>query len=231
MRTFARIVLGLLLVVGISGAYWFGLVPQSVSPLPAISLDSPGWLVDPRLASLRYDAETCHAVLQSPHIDASPIPDNPIKNGCGWVNAVRFSQTGGAKLGVDKITCELAAAVTLWVEHEVQPLAMDTFGKRVTGLGDFGTYDCRNIVGNPFFKDRRSEHATANALDISGFTLEDGRNISVLRDWDSKGPEGKFLHEAHRRACHYFRVVLGPNANEAHKNHFHLDRGILWSCR
>jgi hypothetical protein len=113
----------------------------------------------------------------------------------------------------------------------VQPLAMEMFGKRVASLGDMGTYDCRNIVGNPFWKGVRSQHATANALDISGFTLEDGRNINVLRDWNDKGQEGKFLHEAHRRACRYFRVTLGPEFNEAHRNHFHLDRGLLWTCK
>jgi hypothetical protein len=27
----------------------------------------------------------------------------------------------------------------------------------------------------------------------------------------------------HDDACHTFGTVLGPEANEAHKNHFHLD--------
>ena len=120
------------------------------------------------------------------------------------------SSTGGARIGVENLTCEMAAAVTLWVEYEVQPLAQEMFGQRVTSLGDFGTYDCRNIIGNPIWKGMRSQHAAANALDISGFTFADGRQISVLRDWSKKGPEGQFLHEAHRRACRYFRVALSP---------------------
>jgi hypothetical protein len=117
------------------------------------------------------------------------------------------------------------------MDYEVPPLAQEIFGKRVTGLGDFGTYDCRNIIGNPIWKATRSQHASANALDISGFTFEDGRQISVLRDWSDKGPEGRFLHEAHRQACRYFRVALGPEFNAAHKNHFHFDRGLMWTCR
>jgi len=231
-RIFPQLVLLLLLVGSAAGAFWFGLVPQSLSPFNPISLDErPGWFADARLSVLRYDPVLCQAVLKAPHIDAAPIPDNPFKKGCGWVNAVRFSTAGGARIGVDKLTCEMAAAVSLWIEHEIQPLAQEMFGQRVASLGDMGTYDCRNIVGNPFFKDLRSEHATANALDISGFTLADGRTISVLNDWNDKGLEGRFLHEAHRRACRYFRVTLGPDANVSHRNHFHIDRGILWSCR
>ena len=32
-----------------------------------------------------------------------------------------------------------------------------------------------------------------------------------------------FLRGAHRTACGIFATVLGPEANNAHKNHFHLD--------
>jgi hypothetical protein len=231
IRKLSLSALALILAVGVGGAFWFGLVPNSLSPLPSINLESPGWLVDPRLASLRFDKAQCRTVLKPPHTDATPIPDNPLRKGCGWVNSVRFSQVGGARLGVNKITCEMAAALSLWIEHEVQPLAMKHFGKRVASLGNMGTYDCRDIIGNPMWKGVRSQHATANALDISGFKLEDGTSISVLRNWKGTGPKAKFLREAHQRACGYFRVALSPNFNVAHRDHFHLDRGILWSCK
>jgi hypothetical protein len=32
-----------------------------------------------------------------------------------------------------------------------------------------------------------------------------------------------FLRAAHRAACSIFGTVLGPEANNAHKNHFHVD--------
>jgi hypothetical protein len=35
--------------------------------------------------------------------------------------------------------------------------------------------------------------------------------------------EGQFLRAAHRAACGIFGTVLGPEANNAHKNHFHVD--------
>ncbi len=34
----------------------------------------------------------------------------------------------------------------------------------------------------------------------------------------------QFLHDLHETACKRFGTVLGPEANAAHRNHFHLDR-------
>lgn len=36
-------------------------------------------------------------------------------------------------------------------------------------------------------------------------------------------PKSQFLRNIHASACRYFGTVLGPEANNAHKNHFHLD--------
>ncbi len=37
------------------------------------------------------------------------------------------------------------------------------------------------------------------------------------------GKEGQFLRRLHTGACQTFGTVLGPEANEAHREHFHLD--------
>jgi hypothetical protein len=46
------------------------------------------------------------------------------------------------------------------------------------------------------------------------------------RGWKAAvSPDGKtdFLRAVHRSACHAFKTALGPEANEAHRNHFHID--------
>jgi hypothetical protein len=231
-RIFLRTLLGLIVLVALLTAFWFGLVPQRYSPFAPISLqERPAWFVDFRLAALRRDPEQCRSVLVEPHIAATPIPDNPIRNGCGWENAVRVSAVGGAELGLEQLTCEAAAALALWVEYEVQPAALATFGSRVVGLEDMGTYSCRNIIGSHNWAALRSQHALANAVDIGGFKLANGQEISVARDWKGQGREAQFLHEVHARACRYFRVAIGPDFNAAHWNHFHLDRGIFTRCK
>jgi hypothetical protein len=35
--------------------------------------------------------------------------------------------------------------------------------------------------------------------------------------------EAQFLRRLHKGACGIFGTVLGPEANEAHRNHFHFD--------
>lgn len=231
-RAVTRAILLLLVSLVIIAAFWFGFVPQRLSPFSPLSLNEPSpWFLDARLATLRHDAPLCHAVLSAPHAVASPIAPRPYKDGCGWANGVSVSTAGGADIGLNPITCEMAVAAALWVKHEVQPVAQQMFGKRVTKIRDMGTYDCRNIVGNKTWANVRSQHATANAWDIAGFTLEGGRYISVKQDWRGSKPEARFLHEAHARACRYFRVALSPDFNAAHHDHLHFDRGPMWRCQ
>lgn len=231
-RFFLRTLLVLLVLATVFAAFWFGLVPQRYSPFAPISLEErPSWFVDFRIAALRRDPELCRTVLREPHIIATPIHDNPIHDGCGWENAVRVATVGGAELGAAQLTCEAAAALALWVEYELQPMALSTFGSRVVGLKDMGTYACRNIIGNEKWSKMRSQHALANAVDIGGFKLANGQEITVARDWKGDDRESRFLHEVHARACRYFRVAIGPDYNRAHADHFHLDRGILTRCQ
>jgi hypothetical protein len=227
-----RLVLIVLLAVGAGFLFRQGLVPAMLNPLPAIDLGQANpWLVDWRLAALKRNPDQCRRVLVAPHIDAQPIADSPLRDGCGWINGVRMSAAGGVRAGFDKITCEAAAALALWLEHDLQQVAKDILGQRVTAVQSFGTYSCRNIIGNSLWKSWRSQHATANAVDIGGFTLADGRQISVRGHWHGNGPEARFLRAAHGAACRYFRVVLGPEYNAAHHDHFHFDRGPLMRCK
>ena len=226
-----RVMLGLLVVGGLALVFRQGVVPPWLNPLPAIDLaHASPWLADWRLASLRYDPALCRRVLVKPHIEAQPIADSQVQKGCGWTNGVRMSSAGGVGASFDKVTCEAAAALALWLEHEVQPVAKEILGQRVASVQSYGTYSCRNIIGNPIWKDFRSQHASANAIDIGGFNLADGRRIGVASHWKGSGNEAKFLRAVHGRACRYFRVVLGPDHNDAHRDHFHLDRGPFMRC-
>jgi hypothetical protein len=173
----------------------------------------------------------CARTLKAPHIEAQQVADGDMKDGCGWSNAVRLASAGSVRASFDKLSCETAVALALWLEHDVQPLARKILGQRVASVRSMGSYSCRNVRGNPFWRHRRSQHATANALDIAGFTLADGRQVSVRLHWQGDGIEGRFLREAHARACAYFRAALGPDYNAAHRDHFHLDRGPFSRCR
>jgi hypothetical protein len=115
----------------------------------------------------------------------------------------------------------------MWERHVVIPAAEKFLGSPVVEIKAFGSFQCRNISG----LNRLSEHAFAKAADISGFRLADGREITVLTDFHSAGAKGDFLREIHDRACGIFDVTLGPNYNEEHANHLHLDVGGDHACR
>jgi hypothetical protein len=240
-----RVLLIGLIVLAIAFVFRQGLVPWYLNPLPAIDLARPcPWLADWRLAAMRNNPDLCRSVLVAPHTDARPIPDSPMRDGCGWTNAVRMSQAGGVRAGFDKLTCESATALTLWLKHDLQDVAQSILGQRVVEVKDFGTYSCRDIIGRPTTSTgvllnqvrnklgigRRSQHATGNAVDIGGFVLADGRQITVRGQWRGNGPEARFLRAAHSSACRYFRVALSPDYNAEHHDHFHLDRGAGWIC-
>ena len=100
-------------------------------------------------------------------------------------------------------------------------------GSPLARIETYGSFSCRNIAGSG----RLSEHAHGNAVDISGFRLEDGRLIDVKTFWGKGGKEAKFLKKVHSGACDLFSVTLGPDYNAAHRDHFHMDMGPGSTCR
>ena len=68
-----------------------------------------------------------------------------------------------------------------------------------------------------------SEHAFGDALDIAGFTLADGRKISVKNGWHGTPEEQGFLHDVQLYACETFNTVLAPGYNVYHYDHIHVD--------
>ena len=160
---------------------------------------------------------------------AARLPDEVKGPGCGFTNVARLDRSL-ATWGSDvTLTCQMLAGLALWERHTLQPLAREILGTEVSLVRHYGTYSCRNVNGEKY--GRRSEHATANAIDIAGFVTADGREISVLRDWGGRTPEGEYLDRIHRRACKHFNAVLGPDYNELHRDHFHFDQGDYETCR
>jgi hypothetical protein len=123
----------------------------------------------------------------------------------------------------------MAAGYELWMRRVVQPAAIEMLGVRVTHVDTLGSYACRRTYGRP--EGRWSQHASANAIDIAGFRLSDGRRITLDRNWhdDKTGP---FLRQVHDGACRLFSTTLSPDYNAAHRDHFHLDMaprpGLSW---
>ena len=119
------------------------------------------------------------------------------------------------------LACPLVSALDRWVSEGVQPAALHWFGTQVTEIKQIGSYSCREMVGSG--TSNMSEHAFGNALDIAGFTLADGRKITVKNGWHGTPEEQGFLHDVQLYACETFTTVLAPGYNVYHYDHIHVD--------
>ena len=119
------------------------------------------------------------------------------------------------------LACPLVSALDRWVSDGVQPAAQHWFGSQVTEIKQIGSYSCREMVGSG--TSNMSEHAFGDALDIAGFTLADGRKITVKDGWHGTPEEQGFLHDVQLYACQTFTTVLAPGYNVYHYDHIHVD--------
>jgi hypothetical protein len=119
------------------------------------------------------------------------------------------------------LACPIVSELERWITNSVQPAAMRWFGAPVAEITQISAYSCRGINGNP--RANISEHAFGNALDISAFTLADGRKITVKNGWRGLPEEQGFLRDVQAAACDQFTTVLAPGSNVYHYDHMHVD--------
>jgi hypothetical protein len=119
------------------------------------------------------------------------------------------------------LACPIVSALDRWLADSVQPAAMRWFGARVVEIRQISAYSCRGMNGNS--RAHISEHAFGNALDIAGFTLADGRHVSVKDGWRGMPEEQGFLRDVQAAACQQFSTVLAPGSNVYHYDHIHVD--------
>jgi hypothetical protein len=197
--------------------------PEEVEPEPVVVAE-PEPVVEPEPERI-YQA-ACPAVLQG-LVEAEMAP--PLSEGiCGEqsplvVTAV-LSRGRLVPLSSPVTTnCQMASALPGWVA-DVDGYAEAMLGSSLASINTGTSYMCRNR--NNAESGFTSEHGFANAVDVTGFTLEDGRSIAVEGQWlPAAAPEGRLLRLAHDAACGGFTTVLGPEANAEHRDHLHLDLG------
>ncbi len=126
----------------------------------------------------------CDKLLSGVAVDYEPL--QPIKDGlCGAPAPILVKSIGSdPKVIIDPpatISCPLAAALSRWLKDKVQPEAKALLGIEVVKLANASSYVCRNRYGGA--DTPLSEHALANALDVSDFVFASGRRLTVLDNW------------------------------------------------
>lgn len=176
------------------------------------------------------------AVIPSEYIVPMPAINGPRICGLDHPFSVTALENGAVSVGPRaRLSCAMIPPLEKWLAEVVQPAAMATFGQPVVEMRNLGSYGCRsrnNQRGAPL-----SEHAFANAVDVSSFKLADGREIRVKTGWKGEPEEQSFLRQVHAGACGMFTTVLGPGSDSFHYDHFHLDvrmhdpRGLRHVCK
>lgn len=213
----------LLLLAGalfVGGKAWLWDHPQHDPWTPLDLSHEPGWATERKLASLQGEPDECRAVLERSGVAFSTL--EPTGEGaCRLENRTVLTEAP-LRPAQPSSTCAVAAAFEYWMRHGIQPAAEEILGSPVARIEHLGTASCRRIYGRN--EGSWSEHATGNAIDIAGFTLEDGRRITLLGDWQGGEVEAEFLHRVRDSACEVFGTVLSPDYNAAHADHLHLDQ-------
>ncbi|MEM8742085.1 MAG: extensin family protein [Pseudomonadota bacterium] len=216
-------------VLAIGLVFASGTLPVGWNPFSPLALDeAPGPATRLKLRMLLATPGQCQALMEP--VGNAAIPDRQESPQCHLRSGVRLTQLSRAALTAVETRCGIALRMWFW-ERDLQERAEDLLGSPIARIGHFSSYACRTIRTPRGPSTRMSQHATANAIDISGFTLADGRQISLLQDWSGDGPEAAFLRAAHRLGCRWFPLVLGPDYNRFHANHFHFDAGFWTGCR
>ena len=218
-----------LALLGLGGLLLYGHARRHPEDVPWTKLDlgrPVGLFTGRKLAALDGEPAFCRALLTKAGIRFIALPARNAGPQCGYDEAIRFRGGGALTIGwrpADLGTsCPVAAALAMWEWNVVQPAALEHFGGQVAAIDHFGSYSFRRMYSRS--EGAWSEHATANAIDIAGFRLEDGTRISVLTDWQTEGPRAAFLRDVRNGACKLFATVLSPDYNAAHRDHLHLDQ-------
>ena len=143
---------------------------------------------------------------------------------CGAINPFEMAAAADGRVHlrpVATLRCNMIPAVERWVRQVIEPEARRHYGVPVAELKVGSSYACRPRNNQSGAK--LSEHGRANALDISAFTLADGRTVTVKQGWNGDPRDRSFLRAVHAGACREFYTVLGPNADAFHHDHFHVD--------
>lgn len=203
---------------------WARSHPANLPWTPLDIAQPPGAFTIAKMTRLRDTPGACAEQLESAGVRFVTVPPRSGES-CGYSDAVRLRPGGALPLKVSPsdvgTSCPVAAGLAMWSWTTLGPAARRILGSPVATVEHFGSFSCRRLYGRE--TGAWSEHATANAFDVAGFVLADGRRITVARDW-SDGEKGRFLHAARDGACRVFGTVLSPDYNAAHADHLHLDQ-------
>lgn len=208
-------------------------LPPQWNPFTPLQVtDPPGWLTRYKLQRLSAQPQACLAVMRQAReqgrVQFRELP--PLRGDCAIDQPLRITGFGAVSLSSSFLaSCPMAVASTLYVTRSDAVLQQAGIASPLRRIAHVGSYACRNIYHRQ--TGRRSEHATADAWDVTGFQLANGRWLEVGKNWQQPAQSAAALHALWQSGCATFGNALGPDYNAAHAGHFHLGMRGAGFCR
>jgi len=114
------------------------------------------------------------------------------------------------------LRCTMAEAVATWVREDLK-MSVSALGSPMRNLDNYASYDCRGR--NRIAGAKISEHGMANAIDIRGVHLANGK----FAGFTDRNFARDFREAVRKQACDRFATVLGPGSDGHHETHIHVD--------
>lgn len=229
----ALILLLVFIAVGWGSLPWIkkNLPPQFNPFTPLAVTDPPGWMTQLKMKRLASDPAACLDVMnraqQAGLVSFSQRP--PVTGACPLANPLRIQKFGPVSLSSSFLaSCPMAVASTMYVLRSRDQITKQQQSPLVR-ISHVGSYACRNIYHRA--EGRLSEHATADAWDVTAFQLANGQRLEVGKNWQQPAAKAQTLHSLWQEGCRVFGNALGPDYNAAHASHFHLGMRGAGYCR
>lgn len=182
---------------------------------------------DPRPASEATDGKpeepsACQLRVADKIAVIEPLPALAGPGDCGATDVVRLEaiiQSDKSRVALSPpatMRCTMAEALANWVREDLTATAAQ-LGSAPRMLDNYASYDCRGR--NRVAGARISQHGLANAIDVRGVHLANGRFVSFT---DRKLDRG-FREAVRKSICERFTTVLGPGSDGHHEDHIHMD--------
>ncbi|AHF78062.1 Extensin family protein [Sodalis praecaptivus] len=228
------LVIAVLAALVVGGYPWIDRhLPPGYRPFAPLSVDDPPtWVTRMKLKRIKQDPAACMALLtQAQAAGRITFRQQRSSEGdCPLDNPVRVTRFGPVALSASFLaSCPLALSSTMFVGQAAAPEAQTLLGKRLVRIDHVGSFACRNIYHRA--EGRRSEHASADALDVAAFRFSDGSRLTIGGDYRRQNDGGQYLRTLFSASCAYYGNALGPDYNAAHASHFHLGMRGFGLCR
>lgn len=151
-----------------------------------------------------------------------PLPSFGGPGDCGASDVVRLEaiiQPDKSRVAVSPpatMRCTMAEALATWVREDLTATTAQ-LGSPPRALDNYASYDCRGR--NRVAGARISEHGLANAIDIRGVHLANGR----FAEFTDRRLGREFREAVRQTVCARFTTVLGPGSDGHHETHIHMD--------